>query len=129
MSDSSNRYVEVFTEALGLPRAERTAYLERACGGDVELKRKIEALLAANDSVGDFLEDSPPAFSRQSKPGVSVGEKSGDRIGHYKLLQQIGEGGCGIVFMAEQEESVRRRVALKIIKPGMDTKSVIARFE
>src|SRR5439155_17478995 len=55
-------------------------------------------------------------------------EKPGDRIGHYKLLQQIGEGGCGVVYMAEQEEPVRRRVALKIIKPGMDTKSVIARF-
>src|SRR5437667_12902446 len=56
-------------------------------------------------------------------------ENTVDRIGHYKLLQQIGEGGCGVVFMAEQEEPVQRRVALKIIKPGMDTKSVIARFE
>src|SRR5689334_7104864 len=64
----------------------------------------------------------------QGGPGA-VGEKPGDRIGHYKLLQQIGEGGCGVVYMAQQEEPVRRRVALKIIKPGMDTKSVIARFE
>src|SRR5206468_3516554 len=56
-------------------------------------------------------------------------KKPGDRIGHYKLLQQLGEGGCGIVYMAEQEESVRRRVALKIIKLGMDTRNVIARFE
>src|SRR4029434_5991428 len=59
----------------------------------------------------------------------TIGEKPGDRIGHHKLLQQIGEGGYGVVFMAEQEEPIRRRVALKIIKPGMDTKSVIARFE
>ena len=62
----------------------------------------------------------------EAAPG---GERSGDRIGRYKLLEQIGEGGCGIVFMAEQDEPVRRRVALKVIKPGMDSKSVIARFE
>src|SRR5712692_2566490 len=62
-------------------------------------------------------------------PAPIVTEKAGDRIGRYKLLQQIGEGGCGVVYMAQQEESVRRQVALKIIKPGMDTKSVIARFE
>src|SRR5207247_8639073 len=73
-----------------------------------------------------------PASERSQKAAAQVlaaGEKPGDRIGHYKLLQQIGEGGCGVVYMAEQEEPVRRRVALKIIKPGMDTKSVIARFE
>jgi serine/threonine protein kinase/tetratricopeptide (TPR) repeat protein len=129
MNDSPNRDVEVFTEALRLPRAERAEYLEGACGSDVELRRKVEALLEANNRVGDFLEDSPPPISFNSGAGISAGEKPGDRIGHYKLLQQIGEGGCGIVFMAEQEEPVRRRVALKIIKPGMDTKSVIARFE
>ena len=60
---------------------------------------------------------------------ASIGEKPGDRIGRYKLLQQIGEGGYGVVYMAEQEEPVRRQIALKIIKPGMDTKSVMARFE
>ena len=65
----------------------------------------------------------------ESKPGASAGENVGDRIGRYKLLQQIGVGGCGVVYMAEQEEPVHRRVALKIIKPGMDTKSVMARFE
>src|SRR5262245_36502559 len=129
MNGSANRDVEIFTEALQLPRNERVAYLERACAGDVDLQRKVEALLEANNQVGDFLEDSPQPVSLQSGPGISTGEKPGDRLGHYKLLQQIGEGGCGIVFMAEQEEPVRRRVALKIIKPGMDTKSVIARFE
>ena len=86
-------------------------------------------LLQAHDRVGDFLEQSPQKTPLDARSGASVGEKPGDRIGHYKLLQQIGEGGCGVVFMAEQEEPVRRRVALKIIKPGMDTKSVIARFE
>src|SRR5262245_2174 len=129
MNDSPNRDVEVFTEALRLPHAERAAYLERACGGDAELQRKVEALLEANNQVGNFLEDSLQPIPSQSKSEISAGEKPGDRIGHYKLLQQIGEGGCGVVFMAEQEEPVRRRVALKIIKPGMDTRSVIARFE
>jgi len=129
MNDSPNRDVEIFTEALQLPRAQRAAYLERACGGDDELRRKVEALLEGHDRVGDFLENSPRTTFHQGRPDISAGEKPGDRIDHYKLLQQIGEGGCGTVFMAEQEEPVRRRVALKIIKPGMDTKSVIARFE
>ena len=129
MSDASDRDVVVFTEALQLPAGERAAYLDLACGGDGELRRKVEALLAGHDKVGDFLEHSPHETTVQGKPGSSVGEKPGDRVGRYKLLQQIGEGGCGVVFMAEQEQPVRRRVALKIIKPGMDTKSVIARFE
>jgi serine/threonine protein kinase/tetratricopeptide (TPR) repeat protein len=129
MDDSPNRDVEVFTEAIRLPQADRAAYLVRACGDDLELRRRVEALLEANDQVGDFFEDSAQISSFPSRPGVSAGEKPGDYIGYYKLLQQIGEGGCGIVFMAKQEEPVRRRVALKIIKPGMDTKSVIARFE
>ena len=89
----------------------------------------VEALLKGHDQVGDFLENSHQTSALHARAGVSAGEKPGDRIGHYKLLQQIGEGGCGVVFMAEQEEPIRRRVALKIIKPGMDTKSVIARFE
>ena len=74
-------------------------------------------------------ENSHQTRALHARAGVIAGEKPCDRIGHYKLLQQIGEGGCGVVFMAEQEEPMRRRVALKIIKPGMDTKSVIARFE
>src|SRR6266481_4112454 len=77
------------------------------------------------DHAGDFLEQPPP----EAVPDTGVGEKPGDRIGRYKLLQQIGEGGCGVVYMADQEEPVRRRVALKVIKLGMDTKQVIARFE
>src|ERR1043166_9001367 len=112
MNDSPNRDVEILTEALQLERAERAAYLERACDGDSELRRKVEALLEGHDRVGDFLEDSPRTDSLQARSGVPAGEKPGDRIGHYKLLQQIGEGGCGVVFMAEQEEPVRRRVAL-----------------
>jgi eukaryotic-like serine/threonine-protein kinase len=124
-----DRDVAVFTEALQLPPGERPAHLDRACGNDAELRRKVEALLSAHNQIGNFLEHSPQGISLPTKPGTETGEKPGDRIGRFKLLQQIGEGGCGIVFMAEQEEPVRRRVALKVIKPGMDTKSVIARFE
>ena len=129
MNDSPNRDVEIFTQALQLPHDQRPAYLERACNGESDLRRRVEALLESHESVGDFLETSPQTLWPRARLGISAGEKPGDRIGHYKLLQQIGEGGCGIVFMAEQEEPVRRRVALKVIKPGMDTKSVIARFE
>ncbi len=129
MNDSPNREVEVFAEAVDLPLKERAAYLDRACGSDVNLRQRIEALLYANDGAGDFLEQSLQISESKTRPGISVGEKAGDYIGRYKLLQQIGEGGCGVVFMAEQSEPVHRRIALKIIKPGMDTKSVIARFE
>ena len=129
MNDVPNRDVAVFAEALQWPVSERAAYLERACGGDVELRERVERLLQVHDQAGDFLEKPPTEASFESRTGASAGEKPGDRIGRYKLLQQIGEGGCGVVFMAEQEEPVRRRVALKIIKPGMDTNSVMARFE
>jgi eukaryotic-like serine/threonine-protein kinase len=129
MNDSSSRDLAIFAEAVQLSADERSAYLERACGTDEELGRRLERLLKAHDQVGDFLEQPPPEAVPGGGSEISVGEKPGDRIGRYKLLQQIGEGGCGVVYMAEQEQPVRRRVALKIIKAGMDTKSVIARFE
>jgi len=125
----SGRDIELFTEAVRLATAERIAFLERVCADDQELRRKIEALLRSNDRSGDFLEQPPTGSIGESRAKVTAGEKPGDRVGRYKLLQQIGEGGCGVVFLAEQEEPVRRRVALKVVKPGMDTKSVIARFE
>src|SRR5258708_11638546 len=129
MNELPNRDVVIFTEAVDLPTRERAAYLERACEGDAKLREKVEALLQTHDHVGDFLEESPQKATIEARAGTSTIEKPGDRIGRYKLLQQIGEGGCGVVYMAEQEEPVRRRVALKIIKLGMDTKGVIARFE
>src|SRR5262245_60545322 len=101
------------------------------------MRERLEGLLRAHDRAGKFLErrESAAATSAPEEQAVAtgegerVGEKAGDHIGRYKLLQKIGEGGCGIVYMAEQEEPVRRRVALKIIKLGMDTRHVIARFE
>ena len=133
MDQSPQRDEELFEAALALPVAERPRYLERACGGDVELLKRVEALLRAQEEAGGFLET--PALARVSAAARGArqdsrpSESPGDRIGRYKLLQKIGEGGCGVVFMAEQEEPIRRRVALKVIKLGMDTKEVIARFE
>lgn len=129
MNDKSERVILIFAEALHLPTAERPLYLERECAGDPEMKRRLEALLRAHDKAGDFLREPAPGLPKERSQPLSAEQNPGDMIGRYRLLQQIGEGGCGVVYMAEQEEPVRRQVALKIIKPGMDTKSVIARFE
>src|SRR6266481_3196948 len=129
MNDAQKQDVMIFAEALQLPVSERSAFLERACGGDAKLRHKVEGLLRTHDQAGDFLERPPVEMAIGSRLGAFAGEKPGDRIGRYKLLQQIGEGGCGVVYLAEQEEPIRRRVALKILKLGMDTKQVIARFE
>ena len=112
--------------------AERAAFLDAGCGTDSALRRRLEALLRAQGEIGTFLEQ-PAAAARNGPTGTviitAITEQPGDRIGRYKLLQKIGEGGGGVVYMAEQEEPFRRRVALKIIKLGMDTRQVIARFE
>ena len=120
----------IFTAATALPTEERPAFLDRACAGDPTLRAQVDSLLRAHDAALDFLESGPTDLSQARVPLESaIEEMPGDRIGRYKLLQKIGEGGCGVVYMAEQEEAVRRRVALKVIKLGMDTKAVIARFE
>jgi tetratricopeptide (TPR) repeat protein len=125
-----NREEELFAQLLGLPAADRPAELERLCAGDAALRRRLTALLQADGEADDFLEVSPVAAAHPGPPAAAAAaEQPGARLGRYKLLQKIGEGGCGIVYMAEQEEPVRRRVALKVIKLGMDTKAVIARFE
>ena len=129
MNDQPSRDEELFTRALGLPAGERIAFLEQACGDDNALFRQVSTLLRTHDTAGGFLEQSAQRMAARTRAEILVGEKPGDHIGCYKLLQQIGEGGGGIVFMAEQEDATHRKVALKIIKPGMDTKSVIARFE
>src|SRR6266436_2736374 len=113
MSGAPDPDIGAFSEALRLLPEERDCYLSEACKGDVEFRLRVEALLQAYEQAGDFL--GRPAAERPPKAGaqvLAVAEKPGDRIGHYKLLQQIGEGGCGVVYMAEQEEPVRRRVAL-----------------
>src|SRR6266550_726188 len=129
MNGAPDADIAVFTEALRLPPEDRDRYLDEACKADVEFRRRVEALLQAYEQAGDFLGRSAAERPPKAAQVHAAAEKPGDRIGHYKLLQQIGEGGCGVVYMAEQQAPVRRRVALKIIKPGMDTKNVIARFE
>jgi serine/threonine protein kinase/tetratricopeptide (TPR) repeat protein len=129
MTAKSGRDIEVFTEAVQLPIEQRIAFLRQACAGDEAQRRRIEALLASNERAGDFLESPPTGSITEGRAKVAAGEKPGDRVDRYKLLQQIGEGGWGVVFVAEQEEPFRRLVALKLVKLGMDTKSVIARFE
>src|SRR5215813_11469717 len=129
MDIPAKREAAIFTEALSVPVERRAAFLDAACGGDHRLRRTVESLLKSHEQIADFLEESPNDAVSQARIAAMEDERSLDRIGRYKLLQRIGEGGCGVVFMAEQEEPVRRRVALKVIKPGMDTASVIARFE
>jgi serine/threonine protein kinase len=124
--DAGVRVREILDGAADLPPAERAAYLDRACGGDAGLRREVESLLAALDGNDGFLAESTvDAAPPPGGPEAAVGT----RVGPYRLLQVIGEGGFGVVYMAEQERPVRRRVALKVIKVGMDTRQVVARFE
>ncbi len=112
------RIKEIFAQAAARPAGEREAFLAKACGGDETLRAEVESLLRAH-----------PPTDGAAAPVEPIPEGPGTRIGPYKLLEPIGEGGFGVVFMAEQEAPVRRRVALKVIKLGMDTKQVVARFE
>ena len=125
MSFEHERLKEILAEAAGKSTPEaRATYLDAVCQSDPLLRAEVDRFLRAHEQAGDFLEQSviPP----EDQP---VGEGPGAVIGRYKLLEEIGEGGFGRVFMAEQTEPVRRKVALKIIKAGMDTREVIARFE
>jgi tetratricopeptide (TPR) repeat protein len=117
-----SREKEIFAQALELSGAQRVAFLDQACQGDAECRVRVEALLQSAAQVGDFLR-TPPAVR------TGGGEVPSEMIGRYKLLEPIGEGGCGVVYLAEQQEPIRRRVALKVVKLGMDTNEVIARFE
>ncbi len=118
-----------FLAAAELPAAERAAYLAVNCGDDAELRGAVERLLAAHEQPASALNrpvsgdlGQTQAFSPREQPGTVI-------AGRYKLLEEIGEGGMGTVWVAEQTEPVRRKVALKLIKAGMDSKSVLARFE
>ncbi|MFM1941874.1 MAG: hypothetical protein RI897_856, partial [Verrucomicrobiota bacterium] len=125
---------EVFLRALDYPdAAERREVVERSCAGDAALLSAVESLLASHKDDGFLETPLVSAVGKREFEAVhasgAVTEKEGDWVGHYRLLQQIGEGAVGIVFMAEQQRPISRRVAIKVVKPGMDTKSVIARFE
>jgi serine/threonine protein kinase len=120
---------DIFTAARGIPdETRRAAYLDDACGADADLRGQVEQLLREQQELGSFLE-SPAARLMDTSAASTITETAGSVIGSYKLLEQIGEGGFGVVFMAEQQRPVRRKVALKVLKPGMDTREVIARFE
>jgi tetratricopeptide (TPR) repeat protein len=128
MSIPSDKAKEIFLNASAMnARAERQAYLDAACAGDAALRSEVEDLLGHHEQLGSFLQsaaDSPvPTIDEPMR------ERPGTVIGPYKLMEQIGEGGMGLVFVAEQQQPVRRKVALKVIKPGMDTRQVVARFE
>jgi serine/threonine protein kinase/tetratricopeptide (TPR) repeat protein len=132
---------EVFVAALALPPEQRAAFIEAACRAHPHIRARVEALLAAYDGAAGFLEGGSAGGSLTPAPGESTHRAGGvmldaapapligTRVGPYKLLERIGEGGFGAVYMAEQREPVHRKVALKLIKPGMDTRQVIARFE
>ena len=124
---------EIFMRAVGLPADERAAYIDQACADNLKLRQEVESLLHAHETSNIFMD--VPALNRPDDADGptavyhALTEGPGTVIGPYKLMEQIGEGGFGLVFVAEQQRPVRRKVALKIIKPGMDTRDVIARFE
>jgi len=136
MKPEQQREAALFQAAAQLTGPERATFLNSACHGDPALRQRLEALLAAHDARDSFLEPKAPKPERQPVNTIKIGitdnpadDAVGRMVGHYKLLEKLGEGGCGAVYVAEQTEPVRRRVALKVIKLGMDTKAVIARFE
>jgi tetratricopeptide (TPR) repeat protein len=118
---------EIFEQAVTVPKEDRRAFLDGACGRDADCRAEVESLLVAHDEAAAFLD--APTSGAAAAIAQPLSEGPGSIIGRYKLLELIGEGGFGAVYMADQKEPVHRRVALKIIKLGMDTKQVIARFE
>jgi hypothetical protein len=135
MNPDSQREAALFQAAAQLTGPARATFLDGACHGNPALRQRLEALLGANDSKDSFLEpeaaapDHAPVKTMKLEIADPPDEAVGQTLGRYKLLERVGEGGCGVVYVAEQTEPVRRRVALKVIKLGMDTRQVVARFE
>src|SRR5262249_42058461 len=133
MGTQPDRAASIFDAAVELGTAERAAYLDAVCGQDAELRAEVEELLAHDNAASGFLDLSPRPNPQATVDEQVVaechGESPGTVVGAYKLLEQIGEGGFGVVFLAEQSQPLRRKVALKVLKPGMDSRQVIARFE
>ncbi|MGH7137791.1 MAG: serine/threonine-protein kinase, partial [Pirellulales bacterium] len=118
---------DLFLAAAELPTEGRATYLTDHCGQDAELRAEVERLLVAHEQPASLLDRPAPGMpTAEFKP---INERPGMMVGPYKLMEQIGEGGFGLVFVAEQTQPVKRKVALKVIKPGMDSRQVIARFE
>jgi WD40 repeat protein len=127
-ADRDRQALEIFTQALELTNPEaRKAFIDGACHRDPLLRQRVNELFSQD--VDDSFLKEPAARLPDSTEVIPVSEVLGEMVGRYKLREQLGEGGCGVVYVAEQEEPIRRRVALKVIKLGMDTKGVIARFE
>ena len=134
MTPESQREAALFEAAAKLAGREQAAFLDGACHGEPALRRRLEALLAAQEQSGRVpgeatADPTAKATLKLEIPDEPADEAIGQKIGRYKILEKVGEGGCGVVYVAEQTEPVRRRVALKVIKLGMDTKAVVARFE
>jgi hypothetical protein len=129
MSDRRLDEEEIFQVARKISDPDAQAkYLEQICAGDQPLRERVEALLEVHEQEQAVL-NSKPTNPPPTAEAAPLTERPGATVGRYRLLEQIGEGGMGIVFVAEQEKPIRRKVALKVIKPGMDSESVIARFE
>src|SRR5665213_1980079 len=131
MSSPQNREEALFQAAAQLAGADRASFLSGACLGDVALRQRLDALLAAHDAPDELSPKDKPAAKVTMKIEIAEApdEAVGQTLGRYKLMERLGEGGCDVVYVAEQTQPVRRRVALKVIKLGMDTKAVVARFE
>jgi eukaryotic-like serine/threonine-protein kinase len=138
MANDPRQVQAVFLQALDVPPDQRPTFLDRECGGDGDLRRRVEGLLRAHGQSGSFLDHPAAVLDPAAMRDTLLGEAdsptqadivTGGQVGPYRLLQKLGEGGMGAVWVAEQEHPVRRRVALKLIKPGMDSTRVVARFE